>query len=88
MESSALPAASRTGRCSLTQSRLEKMQRRVERRLRVRPDIFQQHIDLRELDRPVDGVFQVAEVDLRDGLRVQLRERLRQQPCFEPVVVR
>ena len=62
------------------------MQRRVERRLRVRPDIFQQHIDLRELDRPVDGVFQVAEVDLRDGPRVQRRERLRQQPCFEPVV--
>lgn len=63
-----------------------KMQRRVERRLRVRLDIFQQHIDLRELDRPVDGVFQVAEVDLRDGPRVQRRERLRQQPCFEPVV--
>lgn len=53
------------------------MQRRVERRLRVRPDIFQQHIDLRELDRPVDGVFQVAEVDLRDGPRIQRRERLR-----------
>lgn len=35
------------------------MQRRVERRLRVRPDIFQQHIDLRELDRPVDGVFRL-----------------------------
>ena len=34
----------------------------------------------------MNGVFQIAEVDSGDGLRVQRRERPFQQPCFEPVV--
>ena len=41
-----------------------KMQSRMERRLRMRLDIFAQHIDLRQLNGPVDGVFQIAEVNL------------------------
>ena len=41
-----------------------KMQSRMERRLLMRLDIFAQHIDLRQLNGPVDGVFQIAEVNL------------------------
>ena len=56
---------------------------RVEGALRLLPHLPAQHLHLLQLDRPVDDVFQIAQVDLRDLLAGQRHKGLPQQKSLQ-----
>ena len=56
---------------------------RVEGALRLLPHLPAQHLHLLQLDRPVDDVFQIAQMDLRDLLAGQRHKGLPQQKSLQ-----
>ena len=79
-----MPACRLTHRQVLTDGhQIGQVHSRVESALRLLPYLPAQHLHLLQLDRPVDDIFQIAQVDLGDLLAGQRHKGLPQQKSLQ-----